>query len=233
MHLIHSLPRKQVMTLNNPSCALAWVAGDIIPAMPRTAGSADNETARDAQLREWVLLMAGGDEVALEQLYDATLSRVYGLALKVTGRKDLAEEVAVETFWQAWREATRFDAGRGEVIAWLLMICRSRALDALRRRDGADSHPEPETLVAEPADHAGTPLDQLLLSEQVGMLGDALKTLTPIQRQMIALAFFKDLSHQEICDQTGLPLGTVKSHLKRAQAGLKMALRALRGARDG
>lgn len=213
------------MTLNNSSWALPWAVGDIIPAMPRTSSSADTETARNTQLRQWVLMMAGGDEAALGQLYDATLSRVYGLALRVTGRKDLAEEVAVETFWQAWREATRFDAGRGEVIAWLLMICRSRALDALRRKDSAESHPEPETLVAEPADHSGTPLDQLLLAEQAGILNDALQVLTPIQRQMIALAFYKDLSHQEICEHTGLPLGTVKSHLKRAQDGLKTALR--------
>jgi len=209
------------------------MVGDIIPAMPRTSSSADNETARDAQLREWVLLMAGGDEAALGQLYDASLSRVYGLALRVTRRKDLAEEVAVETFWQAWREATRFDGSRGEVMAWLLMICRSRALDILRRQDHAESHPEPETLVAEPMDHSGSPLDQLLLAEQAGVLNDALKCLTPIQRQLIALAFYKDLSHQEICEQTGLPLGTVKSHLKRAQDGLKTALRLTGGTHHG
>jgi RNA polymerase sigma-70 factor (ECF subfamily) len=233
MHPIGALLRKEVMTLNTSSCALPWLVGDIIPAMPRTSSSADTETTRNTQLRHWVLLMAGGDEAALGQLYDATLSRVYGVALRVTGRKDLAEEVAVETFWQAWREATRFDGSRGEVMAWLLMICRSRALDALRRKDSAESHPEPETLVTEPTDHAGTPLDQLLLAEQAGMVGDALKTLTPIQRQMIALAFFKDLSHQEICDHTGLPLGTVKSHLKRAQDGLKSALCVTRGAQHG
>lgn len=209
------------------------MAGDIIPAMPQTSISTDSETARNAKLRDWVLLMAGGDEAALGQLYDACLSRVYGLALRVTGRKDLAEEVAVETFWQAWREATRFDGSRGEVMAWLLMMCRSRALDLLRRQDSAESHPDPETLVAEPMDHSGSPLDHLLAAERAGVLNDALKCLTPIQRQMIALAFYKDLSHQEICEQTGLPLGTVKSHLKRAQDGLKTALRLSGGIHHG
>ena len=167
--------------------------------------------------------MGNGDEAALGFLYDMTLSKVFGLALRITGRRDLAEEVSIETYWQAWREAVRFDAARGVPIAWLLMITRSRALDLLRKQDSAVSCPEPEMLIA---DETGddSPLSQLLSAEQNIALQDALHTLTPIQRQMIALAFFKDMSHQEISDCTGLPLGTVKSHLRRAQDSLKLTL---------
>ncbi|MEO6422157.1 MAG: sigma-70 family RNA polymerase sigma factor [Candidatus Nitrotoga sp.] len=70
----------------------------------------------------------------------------------------------------------------------------------------------------------GSPLDQLMRAEQSGAIGRALTKLTPVQRQMVGLAFYKDLSHQEISDQTGLPLGTVKSHLKRAQDTLRIAI---------
>lgn len=176
-----------------------------------------------AQLCEWIKRMSNGDEMALGLLYDATLSKVYGLALKITGRCDLAEEVSVETYWQAWREAVRFDVTRGVPIAWLLMMARSRALDLLRKQDVAMSCPEPEIYIENEATEEN-PLGNLLNIEQNAALQAALQTLTPMQRQMIALAFFKDLSHQEISVSTGLPLGTVKSHLRRAQDSLKQTL---------
>lgn len=81
----------------------------------------------------------------------------------------------------------------------------------------------------EEMDGTGSPLDQMLSNEQAGLLNEAMGTLTSIQRQLVALAFYKGLSHQEICDHTGLPLGTVKSHLKRAQDGLRTALCLSRG----
>lgn len=195
---------------------------NILDAM-QPSEAAPNSTDNSAQLCEWIKRMSNGDEAALGFLYDQTLSKVYGLALRITGRRDLAEEACVETYWQAWREAVRFDATRGVPIAWLLMIARSRALDLLRKQDSATSCPDPETLIA---DEIGdqSPLHNLISTEQNAALQMALQGLTPIQRQMIALAFFKDLSHQEISDCTGLPLGTVKSHLRRAQDSLKITL---------
>jgi len=168
--------------------------------------------------------MGSGDEAALARLYELTLSRVYSLALKITGRRDLAEEVCVETYWQSWREAVRYDSQRGQPLAWLMVMTRSRALDALRRLDRVSYCADPETLLENEFAAEGSPLDQLLQSEQCGALKEALTTLTPTQRQMVALAFYKDFSHQEISEHTGLPLGTVKSHLKRAQASLRNAL---------
>lgn len=192
---------------------------DTIPQPEAHKANADTSS----QLCEWIARMSQGDEAALGYFYDTTLSRVFGLALKMTGRRDLAEEVTVETYWQAWREAVRFDATRGVPIAWLLMIARSRALDLLRKQDNAVSCAEPELLM-EHEPNNDSPLGHLLNAEQNTELQDAMLTLTPIQRQMIALAFFKDLSHQEISDCTGLPLGTVKSHLRRAQDSLKQRL---------
>ncbi len=176
------------------------------------------------EMTSLIQLMAAGDEAALGHLYELALSHVYGMAFKVTGRHDLAEEVCIETFWQSWREAGRYDALRGQPLAWLMVIARSRALDALRRLDKLTYCAEPELLLQSEDCPNGTPLEHLIRSEQSEALGAALLTLTSIQRQMVALAFYKDLSHQEISDHTGFPLGTVKSHIKRAQDTLRSAL---------
>lgn len=177
-----------------------------------------------AQQRLWISAMAEGDELALGQLYDATLGKVYGLALRITGKPESAEEIVSDVYLQAFREATRFDAARGVVLAWLMMMTRSRALDHLRRRDIADSHPEPHSLHPERHIDENDPLADLLERESETRLKGALNALTPLQRQMLALAFFRDLSHQEIADQTRLPLGTVKSHIRRALEKLKPLL---------
>ncbi len=182
------------------------------------------EDAQSAMLAQLIQRMAQGDEAALARLYDLTLSRVYALAFRIAGRHELAEEVCVETYWQTWREAVRYDAARGQPLAWLMVMVRSRALDTLRRLDRAVSCPDPETYLDGESSPDASPLDRLMASEQAGALGRALAALTPVQRQMVGLAFYKDQSHQEISEQTGLPLGTVKSHLKRAQDALRIAL---------
>jgi RNA polymerase sigma factor (sigma-70 family) len=163
------------------------------------------------------------DETALEALYELTISKVFGLALKITRRHDLAEDVVGDTYWQAWIEAGKYDELRGEPIAWLMLICRSRAIDALRRLDVAESHPEPTDLLDE-HDHSAPVIDILLTLERDAILYKAMEQLSNIQRQLIALAFFRGYSHQEIAKQHDLPLGTVKSHIKRAQDTLKRAL---------
>jgi RNA polymerase sigma-70 factor (ECF subfamily) len=190
-----------------------------LPMEPATA-----EDVRSAVLAQLIRRMARGDEAALARLYDLTLARVHALALRITARRDLAEEVCVEAYWQAWREAVRYDAARGQPMAWLMVMVRSRALDALRRLDRAIPCPDPETYLDGENCPESSPLDRLMAAEQAGALGHALAALAPVQRQMVGLAFYKDLSHQEISAQTGLPLGTVKSHLKRAQDALRIAL---------
>ena len=168
------------------------------------------------------------DEQSLAQLYDCTLAKVYGLALKITRRHDLAEEVVEDTYMQAWQEIAKFDYNRGPVIAWLMVICRSRAIDALRRLDVAESHAEPENLEIE-LGKVGSPLDILLLLERESAIQLAMAQLNALQRQLLALAFFKGYTHDEIAHQMQLPLGTVKSTIKRAQDKLKVALTKAEG----
>ena len=165
--------------------------------------------------------MLARDETSLAELYDCTLEKVYGLALKITRRHDLAEEVVEDTYMQAWQEIAKFDCARGPVMAWLMMICRSRAIDALRRLDEAELHAEPE-LMRSGADLANnSPLDLLLLLERESDIHTAMHNLNALQRQLIALAFFKGYTHEEIALQMHMPLGSVKSNIKRAQNKLK------------
>lgn len=178
--------------------------------------ASDSTNAQDAHLVILLGRMADGDENALGQFYDATLGKVYGLALRITGKPEAAEDVAAEVFHQAWRQAEQYNADRGRPLAWLLTVTRSRALDSLRRRDEAESHPEPDTL-AEPVEaEDSNPQDLLLGVERDGALHKALATLAPIQRQLLALAFYRDMSHQDIAEHLDMPLGTVKTHIRKA-----------------
>ncbi len=119
-------------------------------------------------------------------------------------------------YLQAWQQAARYDCRRGKPLTWLLAICRSRALDCLRRVDEAISHPEPEILVDEPYDERADPEALLLAVERNSRLYAILNQLSPVQRQLLALAFFRGLTHQEIADHTHLPLGSVKTHVRKA-----------------
>lgn len=197
--------------------------GETIRATP---AATDNWEQR---LPGLVARMAAADETALAAFYDLTLGKVYGLALRIAGQPEAAEDVAAEVYLQVWRQAGDYSAARGSVLAWLLTICRSRALDFLRRRDPAQTHPDPDLLRAAPPSEPPPP-DLLESLEARTSLHAALLALGNEQRQILALAFFRDLSHQEIAQRVGLPLGTVKSRIRRAQIALRAALNARQAA---
>jgi RNA polymerase sigma-70 factor (ECF subfamily) len=194
------------------------------PAVPDHVAASAPATEQQG-LAALLARMADGDEDALAAFYDATVAKAYGVALRIMGSPAAAEEVVVDTFHQAWREAGRFDAQRGAPMAFLMMMCRSRALDALRRRDHALLHEDPASLIDD-ADHpcGGDPLDLLAAVEARSALHGALASLTPAQRQIVALAFFRGMTHEEIAAHAALPLGTVKSQIRRALDVLRRTL---------
>ena len=200
------------------------------PGMPNTNNPplhTDISPAADAQETSLAALLgeiATKDESALAAFYDATVNRVYGLALRITRASHVAEEVVSDVYWQVWQQADRYDVTRGKVLTWLLTVCRSRALDALRRHDPAEPCAEPELLLVDSHSSNDDPLDLLLMVERNTILHTALKTLDSIPRQLLALAFFKGFSHQEIADHTGMPLGSVKTVLRNAMGTLKPML---------
>ena len=139
-------------------------------------------------------------------------------------RHVLAEEVLEDTFFQVWRQACRFDPQRGRAITWLLGMARSRAIDCLRReaRFQHDTLDE-QTLLDLP--HHDAQADELLISaRQYADLHRALTLLSAQPRQLVAMAFLQGLSHDEIASQTLLPLGTVKSQIRRALITLREVL---------
>ena len=191
---------------------------------PRLRSVAQSDPRENERLAALVSRMAQGDQKALAELYDDTASRIFSMARGVTRHQQNAEEVTEDVYWQAWRQALRFDPQRGKVMAWLLTLTRSRALDHLRRVDPAQSHPDPETLAGEfPVDDVD-PSERLSTAQAEERLSAALTCLDAQPRQLLTLAFYRGLTHEEIASQTQLPLGTVKSHIRRALAVLRTHL---------
>ena len=176
-----------------------------------------------SDLTELLRAVGQRDEAALGKLYDLTAGKLYGLARTILGNTADAEEAVCDAYVQAWQSASRFDPGRGSVVAWLLMICRSRALDLLRQRRARASAESAASSLAQEATEPAP--EELLRQIQEGTaIHRALDALTPLRRQLVALAFFKGMSHQEIAAITRLPVGTVKSHLRRSLHGLRAVL---------
>lgn len=171
--------------------------------------------------------IARHDETALYALYRATARRAYGMALLILRNAENAEEATEEVFFQVWRQAARYNSARGRPLGWLLALARSRALDQIRRRDQALIHPEPETLHGnelEGGAEGRDPQDLPVATRAHRSPHLALTALEPLPREMVALASFRGLGHEEIASQTALPLGTVKSHNRQALALLRAAL---------
>lgn len=176
------------------------------------------------RLRALMARVARRDETALVELYDLTISRVFAIAQRITRQTSTAEEVVSDVYLQVWQLSENYDVRRGSVITWLLTICRSRAIDALRRRDRAILHDDPDTLRLDIADTKHEPLALVESMETNSAMRQALESLTRREQYLISLAFFRGLTHQEIAEQTNTPLGTVKSIIRNALVSLREQL---------
>jgi RNA polymerase sigma factor (sigma-70 family) len=174
-------------------------------------------------------------ELAFSELYDATVQRVFCMVRRFIRDEGRAQEITADVFHQAWLQAARFDANRGNVVAWLLVMARSKSLDACRRqaanRVTFDSEMT-EALLAE-VNHIETPLDILLSVDRNTSLHLALEKIVPLARQMIGLAFYQGFTHSEISEHMKMPLGTVKTVIRRALLELREELKELVGADIG
>lgn len=203
--------------------------GESMAGTPDEPKGAATESLDNVALAQLISRVMRQDESALSQLYEQLSGRVYAVAIHITRQVASAEEVLQDTFWQVWRQAPRFDSQRGTATAWVLTMARSRALDAARatardpvRALAQSVDDEIESDVARVDD----PLDLLDVVRRDSALHAELAALDPLRRQLISLAFFRGLTHDEIADHTGLPLGTVKSHVRRALSALQTALGA-------
>lgn len=176
--------------------------------------------------------MASGDEQVVGQLYDRYGPVLYATAYRITGESADAEEVVMDAFAQAWRDAARYDPRRGSVGAWLMTITRTRALDLVRSRGRRartleELTADPTALM--PALPGGDPVEATERNERRRQLGAALQTLSAPQRQAVELAFYGGLSHSEIAERLDEPLGTVKTRVRLGLQKLREALRPYYG----
>lgn len=194
----------------------------IVAGMTQTADNrADGDAASACNLAGMIKSVQAKNRDAFEVLYDATVQRIFSLALRITQQEQLAEEVVSDVYLQVWQQAGRYSPERGKVIAWLCVLCRSRALDALRRDNTAIRQASVEIeSVPEPQDRA-EPVDILQSVEQGSAIHAALGELSEPQRQLVALAYFRGYSHSELAAFMDMPIGTVKTHLHRAMARLR------------
>ena len=180
---------------------------------------------------ELVVAMARGEERAASDLYDRHGAVMYGLALRMVSEPADAEDVVLDAFAQAWREAARFDTSRGSVLGWLTTIVRTRALDAIRARGRRAKLVDTASVrLDEPAAMSqGAPAPDRAVedSERNVAVGSALSALPEPQRRAIELAFFEGLTHQEVAERLREPLGTVKTRIRLGMLKLREMLGGL------
>lgn len=185
-----------------------------------TPGPLASDVAEDVHLMGRV---AARDEQAYERLFDRHAPVVLGLVVRILGDRGLAEEVLQETFLQVWQQADRYRPALASPRGWILLLGRSRALDRLRARQASARR---EDAATGPGAGAVAPVGTqgLETEERRRRVAAALATLPEEQRQSIDLAFFAGLTHSEIAERLGAPLGTVKSRILLGMNKLRRAL---------
>ncbi len=200
-----------------------------MPAFVETPRKIEN-APQDPVWVELLERLAQSDKSALAELYDLSSAAVFGLVLRVVGDRSDAEEVTLDVYMQVWKQAERYDSSRGRVLSWLLTIARSRAIDRLRSRAAKDrgrEQPLDAAGVAEVADAALNPEQSSFEATRKTTVLTALDSLHADQRQAIELAYFAGMSHSEIADRTGQPLGTVKTRIRLGMLRLRKTLQPL------
>jgi RNA polymerase sigma-70 factor (ECF subfamily) len=178
--------------------------------MENSSANRNNQAVDDMRL---VARVRAGDQQALSELYDRYSKVVYGVALRILHDTGAAEDLLQDIFLQLWRKPDAFDSSRGSLAAWLAVIARHRSIDRLRQR-------RPETDIEDCVIVTATDLrdetERSLVIEKVRLV---MNEMGPDQRTAMEMAFFEGLTHTEIAEKTGEPLGTIKT---RIRSGLQM-----------
>ncbi|HVM94413.1 MAG TPA: sigma-70 family RNA polymerase sigma factor [Terriglobales bacterium] len=182
-----------------------------MPSAERNSGPSD--LALVASIR-------GGDQGAMAELYDRYSPIVYAVALRILQETSAAEDVLQDIFMQLWRNPGAFDASRGNMGAWLAVIARHRAIDALRKRKPEDNF---ENIIVSVEPDLASDADR---SRTMAKLHEAFGAMAVAQRSALEMAYFEGLTHAEIAEKTGEPLGTIKTRIRTGLLRLRKVLAA-------
>ena len=178
------------------------------------------------ELAELLARIRQQDETAFAEFYDLTVHRIYGLVFKILLNADDSEEVVSDVYAQIWQQAERYHPDKGTVVGWILMLARCRALDLYRKRKTFQQMKDDVQTFMDESSLEGSDSHLLIqVDESHSALHRSLNSLSEAQRQLLSLSFFKGLSHSEIARTTGMPEGTVKSHIRRAIIALQDAIK--------
>jgi len=184
-----------------------------------------------AQMHLWLLAVAKQDAQAFRSLYEVSSPKLFGFVMRILQQRELAEEVLQESFVNIWNNASSYQASLASPMTWMTTIVRNRAFDLLRKLNNGqhlnvsydtDAF-ETEVWQAMESQDA-TPIQALELSQDAASLARCMSRLEGLHRQAMSLAYFHDLSHSEVAEQMQLPMGTVKSWIRRGLEKLKVCL---------
>ena len=174
-------------------------------------------------LARLIAATATEDQAAFAELYDMTRRKLFGVALTVLRRRDLAEDVLQEAYIRIWRNAARFDPARGSAITWMATIVRNLAIDV--KRSPAAAATDDTALMVIPF-NGRSALDQVEASDDERRLHDALKTLDPMRRKLVVAAYIQGQSREQLAQRFGAPVNTIKTWLRRAVLDMRAVLEA-------
>ena len=171
----------------------------------------------------WLLAaVAKGDQAAFERLYQATRAKLYGVALRILRRTDLADEVIQETYLRVWNSAAQFDPAIASPITWMMAIARNRAIDLVRRKAEVSVEEEPEAMDA--AADTPEPLAPREMSEELKRLLGCMGRLEEERRRLVLLAYYSGWSRERLAVEFDRPVNIIKTWLRRALIDVRECL---------
>ncbi len=180
-----------------------------------------------AQLRLLLAAVARKDAVAFGQLYQATASKLFAFSLRILVRRELAEEALQEIFVAVWNNASSYNESMAAPMTWMVTVARNKCFDMLRRRSGTEDQSaamfEQDMLDTLESDDPN-PAEQVERRDEARALARCMDGLERLHREAIILAWFQDMSHSEVAAQLKLPVGTVKTWIRRGMDKLRTCL---------
>ena len=172
-------------------------------------------------------LVARGDREAFARLYDQYSEAAYSLAVRIVRDRDLAADVVQDAFLAVWKQASRFDARRGQPSTWILTLTHHKAVDIVRREDRRRAEPLDEARAAAAVDPGPSVDERAWLGVARQQVRAALRRLPDPHREVLELAYFEGYTQSELAERLALPLGTVKSRTFTAMASLRGSLQEM------